>query len=717
MRLRLSVQRHRLPPSNILWSLPSQHSTQAYTIARLLDDINAIIPLEAEHWGLEDYVVEVGGYECLHFSPVSQALKDDDEVWYICFTFLLCDILLIYPYRSIRPLLTAETRARTLTGRCQISDGGQHLVDGIPFGRPYLRAPNRPVVRIPPRKRQRLDDDDTVAGDDENAPVGLLENANVSSHEPAPLLLAEKPTHHATSKTKTVSFHEPATENDSDEDDEEEFVPEDVESEMSVDDNSASDDSYGSSESSDDSFEASDSDDSSSEASSDSSSDDSDDGTPELLSAKNPVTPPVPPGSGKEETKTRNARRKEQVRLRRLKEQGILGPDAALADLRSLTTGQQSLPDAVTGLQSPEKVDPNNITKTNDSQKVAEESRKRKRKTDQTEPEAEQSDRIGELEKRKQQLLASLNNNTPASPVEADTSEAVEQSAETKSSNTKRPKVDKAAFGRILKHQTTPLNKRPAKPPLKPNVEPEAPLDSDLWKSRINLSAFECWEEEYTLSAPPYPFKQHWDPASKQMREKAMEQQQSRKKKSNRKSSQNVQRNIEQSPEPIVLDYGDELADAGEKQVGTLDPVESQLLQDVEAATALDLPVLPDDIESLPALTQSDIRIGAVVVFKLFTINPLNMSPEISCFKTAVVQDEGDSGNGAGLICLRLADRDRSRRPKKYDSVGNRVYDRVDNFRMGDSDDEDEDERDGVVYRHFGELLDSKLLRPATPSA
>lgn len=45
--------------------------------------------------------------------------------------------------------MTAEVRARTLTGRDQIADDGRHLVDGIPFGRPYLRRPNRPDLRIP----------------------------------------------------------------------------------------------------------------------------------------------------------------------------------------------------------------------------------------------------------------------------------------------------------------------------------------------------------------------------------------------------------------------------------------------------------------------------------------------------------------------------------------------------------------------------------------
>ena len=80
MRVRLTVQRNNLPPSHILWSIPDTASQQAYTVARLLEDVNRILPLEAEQWGLEDYTVEVEGFECLHFSPVLQTLKEDDHV-------------------------------------------------------------------------------------------------------------------------------------------------------------------------------------------------------------------------------------------------------------------------------------------------------------------------------------------------------------------------------------------------------------------------------------------------------------------------------------------------------------------------------------------------------------------------------------------------------------------------------------------------------------
>jgi hypothetical protein len=90
MRLRLSVQRNELPASNILWNVPATNSPQAYTVARLLEDVNQVLPLEAEQWGLEDYIVEVGGFECLHFSPILQTLKDDDVVSYVAKLTLNC---------------------------------------------------------------------------------------------------------------------------------------------------------------------------------------------------------------------------------------------------------------------------------------------------------------------------------------------------------------------------------------------------------------------------------------------------------------------------------------------------------------------------------------------------------------------------------------------------------------------------------------------------
>ena len=119
MRLHLIIQRHGLPVTRILWTTTSSSSldgathlyktpaaasaiasTRApnalfanggYTIAQLLEDVNEVVPLETEpnlfgdshssgQWGLEDYVVEVGGSECLHFMDVEGLLRDDDVV-------------------------------------------------------------------------------------------------------------------------------------------------------------------------------------------------------------------------------------------------------------------------------------------------------------------------------------------------------------------------------------------------------------------------------------------------------------------------------------------------------------------------------------------------------------------------------------------------------------------------------------------------------------
>ncbi|KAL8697626.1 MAG: hypothetical protein Q9224_002221, partial [Gallowayella concinna] len=154
MRLRLTVQRHGLPPARVLWTItavrpPFSAAGSEPTIAQLLEQINEIIPLESGDWGLEDYAVEVRGFECLHFSEANDVLKEDDEV-------------------SVRPLGTSDLRIRKVSGRHQISSDGRHLVDGVAFGRPMFRRADRPPIRIPPRKRRRLTyDENDIDGDDD----------------------------------------------------------------------------------------------------------------------------------------------------------------------------------------------------------------------------------------------------------------------------------------------------------------------------------------------------------------------------------------------------------------------------------------------------------------------------------------------------------------------------------------------------------------------
>lgn len=140
MRLRLVVRRNGLPELRLMWHV--QLGTNP-TISKLLEQLNDHVPLEGEHWGLEDYVVELHdndgtNFECLHYQLVRDVLKPDDRVF-------------------VRVLDQDDRRRRRTSGRLQISSDGRHLVDGVPFGRPRLRAPTgRPAVHIPPRKRARL---------------------------------------------------------------------------------------------------------------------------------------------------------------------------------------------------------------------------------------------------------------------------------------------------------------------------------------------------------------------------------------------------------------------------------------------------------------------------------------------------------------------------------------------------------------------------------
>ncbi|OSZ99907.1 hypothetical protein A9Z42_0007680 [Trichoderma parareesei] len=157
IRLRLVIRRHGLPEVKLVWPCSC---SEDFTVAKLLEQVNEVVPLESGEWGLEDYAVELadgkgGSFECLHFQQVGRILKDEDQV-------------------LIRSLLTGDLKRRRLSGRHQISDDGRHLVDGIAFGRSWIRAPHdRPHVELPPRKRIRInyeDDDEDEEAEEEQEP-------------------------------------------------------------------------------------------------------------------------------------------------------------------------------------------------------------------------------------------------------------------------------------------------------------------------------------------------------------------------------------------------------------------------------------------------------------------------------------------------------------------------------------------------------------------
>lgn len=83
MRLRLVVRRHALPDVRVVFSCKTENDP---TIANLLEQVNEIIPLESNEWGLEDYTIELRqkdtgtAFDFFHFQQVADVLKDDEEI-------------------------------------------------------------------------------------------------------------------------------------------------------------------------------------------------------------------------------------------------------------------------------------------------------------------------------------------------------------------------------------------------------------------------------------------------------------------------------------------------------------------------------------------------------------------------------------------------------------------------------------------------------------
>lgn len=365
--------------------------------------------------------------------------------------------------------MTAEVRARTLTGRHQISDDGRRLVDGIPFGRPYLRQPNRPAVRIPPRKRQRLDD-----ADEEVEVAGLLAESGEASplQEGAiPLTVnhtAPRSTRRLGSRraSKSVRFKSPELDDDEDSDeDDEDFAPDGAQDEeVSVDADSDTTDTD-SSDASDTS--SSDSDDTSSDSDSDSDSDNESEASspPEVMSSRGVLQPTpkktlgspqnVAPGQGRAATRARNGRRTKTNRLRFLKAAGKLPPDADLEAMAQYdaTQNQEPLPE----------LDPEAELEHEQSKSLDTSTGKRKRTA-----EEEVTEDTTELAQRKEELMARFGEAKDSTTVQAEESlqesaaveqpllpqvNAEEEQPTMKETPKKRLRPDTSAISRILARQ------------------------------------------------------------------------------------------------------------------------------------------------------------------------------------------------------------------------------------------------------------------------
>ena len=701
---------------------------------------------------------------------------------------------------SIRALQTPEIRARTLSGRYQISENGQHLIDGIPFGRPYLRQPNRPAIHIPPRKRRRLtcgEEEEVGEGFQEKIsptlslqhwkiPLDDLEDDDEDDDDFSPNSQINSIQASTTSRKKTVRFKsqpsskELITVPSEDEDESEEYDPHwDSESSEASDDEESEPESEagapeGNSEKDLDDEETS----HESEASSSGSSSDSDtsseasgESEPEELSSKHispkrrisvrhnpPFQDASPYREGKKATQERNRRRRDTRRIRRLQMVGILPATAKRNDLRALEAVEERLP--ITEQSSAQKRTGTNMTgKARSKTRELDLGRQglltaiEAGGIDVTLDRPEKQFNTKEVSSKKMEGKRA----SPASESDSVESEVREFPGGSSTAPSgcgkegldkepaseslaeplqKRARIDLAGSRRLLFGSLgirnpktkaeeeklkaklmaagkvggkTKLGTQPRETWLPEDKEMVAIEDPNAWKSKINLTAFECWDDDIELSTPPFPFQQRWDPQQKQKKGK-------KDKKRKRMDAQYYEGDEETFGEGdwnVSLNYDDEedlaaqISDRADVDIA----IQSQLQLDIkDAATRMepidDLPSLPADLSTLLTLKEEDIKRDNIIVFKQLECSPAtNWAPVISPFRTAIVEEITE----IETFGLRLAKRDQPHKHIRYDENGKRIYEK---FEMEyHSENEDTPGVDGLIYLSFEDLIELKLLQ------
>ncbi|EKG13884.1 hypothetical protein MPH_08948 [Macrophomina phaseolina MS6] len=660
MRLRLTVRRHKLPDADLLWAVPDDKAHEPFTIAQLLEQINDIIPLESPHWGLEDYSVEIGSFEALHFQKVKDVLKDEDHVWLASGHLPSLPVLIRLFLCSIRHLTQSELRARHIAGRDQISANGQHLIDGIPFGKSYfpLRRPYRPSINIPPLRNSvaGATADDTLSGLLEEAP-SIQDKSGEDSDDAE--YIAEQPARKrrkvgsvkSDKSDKSVRFREdqPLAALPSDNESEQEYgidSDEDLSSssisDISSDDSSSaasdqaarmrvhagspkepvsstSQSDSSSSESDSDTSDSSGSSGSSGSSDSDTSSSDGDsdsdsDSEPEEVSSKVPgmlggKTEATKEGHSNSENPPQN---QANAPFRGLERTKARNRRRRLGRVRRRM--QQDLGRDVT-FEDADGLLEGNIADGEISD------------TDST----LQEDQNMTTSTHEEHIQEAVTENTDGVSVEHATQEAPdsattvtqEKAAEIDDTPaTKRKRIDVGSFRRLtmgslglrapkskeeadrlrekLNSNVSMRNKKKhwaQSPAQSQDVEPDDLEGEDAWRSRIELKAFEVVDESVEqLSTPPFPFKQRWDPQQQYYETK------SKSKKKCKRKNQNYDEQEEYFDDGYDVGGNEEWQILNYDNEVEEDAAHSQLLQETQDAKTMSA-AMPenDDFPPLPS--------------------------------------------------------------------------------------------------------------------
>ncbi|KAF2454624.1 hypothetical protein BDY21DRAFT_373892 [Lineolata rhizophorae] len=765
MRLRLVVKRHELPPVKFLWA-PDDENQLVCTVAQFLDQVNRVVPLESDDWGLDDYVVEIGGFECFHFLPLAQIAREDDEV-------------------LIRPLATPEIRARTLGGRFQISANGQHLVDGVPFGRAALRQSNRPQVQIPPLKRTRLtedqggdgeaqfteafdegrahhdlatqqllrleddeefDEDYNTSGDDE---PGSSDSASaVYSPENVDSNTGIESTSSGLSESSALSS---SSESSSEEDSDIQEGAPDAPTSGGVllgasSQNLSERASSGGSESSPESSV------SSSEPPSEPSSKPSSESLAEGFSGRESFEEPMDlePSSVRDLTlkkskwKSRSQRRNERKKASKLRDilirRGVLSKNSTLKDVEEFKkqrAKERENKDKESGvLKSALGADASKMPehRQNQSREEIAATNIEERATLAEEDGGKVGEFNGSLSKSKKRTMGKESEQMTRS---IDLQNTAAQSQESQ----RRPTLDLAAgrrfvFGSLgvkspkskeeeeaVKHQLASVGQT-KKPSLTSEVmvngehyaEEDATdltgvwQDSGLWKENIVLTAVECSGESKDLRTPPFPFRQRWDSLERGTKRKFEELEEDEEVQEAQEDGNGVGE---------YEDYTDEYRLISARRDGSsnvrlnYDDADDQAAED-QLAREQDRPYTTisssnsetlntDDLENLPNMDNKAVEPGIVIAFKKMEASAATgWSPGMSDYYVGKVEDVEQ-----GQAYVRLQDTcSRKRKEPEYDWKGRRLY-------YGLEADVEED----FIEVDIEEMVDLKLVQPGEPSS
>lgn len=237
------------------------------------------------------------------------------------------------------------------------------------------------------------------------------------------------------------------------------------------------------------------------------------------------------------------------------------------------------------------------------------------------------------------------------------------------------------------------------------------------WTEKIVLDAVECCEEGVTLSTPPFPFTQRWDPQQRLSGKKG---------KADKKRKRNQPQYYEEDEHYLdygsspkvrednrVKPFGDPLMELNAQKASHaegssvveqgLDGQPTTLLPEFSMShDENEIPAMPSDPNTCQFLNPSDLRPGAVIGFKRLVM-AANWQPEISDYQTAKLEKVLDDGT----IQMILARRNRENKEISYDENGQRIYGK---FEVPADDELEVD--DGLLELSFSELVEPRLVQP-----